>query len=345
MGIFNIFKKKESSTNDFHTLIIKESRKLTSESVMLTFQIDEQIKRDFQFRPGQYVDVETSISGEKIRRSYSICSYEPSVLSIGVKIIPQGKMSNYLNQLSVGDTLQVSNFTSTGNEAHVVFVAAGSGITPIFSLLGASSAKKQLFFVNKSFEQMMFKTELAEMRDLIKHLYFTQVQEANHAYSRLSKNAFIEEIKKDLNLLKADAFFICGPHEMILDIKDALKMFGVPESKIKFELFQATVKEEIVNDVQFSGEAKVEVTLDGETSSMAIHTSKKSILEGLESQGIDAPYSCRGGVCCSCKAKVLEGSTHMKVNYSLTDEEVKQGYILTCQAQPTSSFVKITFDE
>ena len=349
MGIFNLFKKKESQGNGFFTLSVKDVQALTADSVMITFNTDESQEDELSYKPGQYLDIEANVNGEKVRRSYSICSSNESVLSIGVKAVPQGKMSKHLQQIRVGETLEVStakgNFTTSGTESHIVCIAAGSGITPIFSILSTSPSKKQLFYVNKSSEQMMFKKELAEMPGLMKNYYFTQTNEENHQFGRLNKEAFIEEIKKDLDLLKADAFFLCGPHAMIIELTEALKMFGVADSKIKFELFQAVVQETPKQQVNFTGESTVDVTLDGETSTILMHSAKKTILEVLDAKGIDAPYSCRGGVCCSCKAKLLEGTVTMKVNYSLTEEEVQAGYILTCQALPNSSIIKLTFDE
>lgn len=349
MGLFNIFKKQESPKSGSYELTIKEVCSLTAESVKISFVLSDNQKQDFQFKPGQYVDIESTIGGEKIRRSYSICSTNFDDLSIGVKTVPNGKMTNFLHKVKPGDSLNVSvpkgNFTASGAEEHIVCIAAGSGITPILSILSHSNAKKELFYVNKSLDQMMFKEELLNMSGLTKHFYLTQKSEENYLTGRLTKEVFIAKIKADLTILKATAFFICGPHEMVLEIKEALKMFGVSENKIKIELFQAVVTAAPKENVVFNGESSVEVVLDGESTNLILNSTKKTILESLEAKGVDAPYSCRGGVCCSCKAKVLEGSVTMKVNYSLTDEEVASGYILACQALPASSKIKISFDE
>lgn len=349
MGLFNIFKKQESPKSGFNELTIKEVCPLTSESVKISFALSDLQKKDFQFKPGQYLDIEATIDDEKIRRSYSICSSNADELSIGVKTVPNGKMSNFLHRIKPGGSLSVSmpkgSFTTSGIEEHIVCIAAGSGITPILSILSHSKAKKELFYVNKSLDQMMFKEELLNMSSLTKHFYFTQKSEENYLKGRLTKEVFIDRIKADLTILKATAFFICGPHEMVIEIKEALKMFGVSDNKIKIELFQAVVTDVPKENVVFNGESLVEVVLDGESTNLILNSTKKTILESLEAKGVDAPYSCRGGVCCSCKAKVLEGSVKMNVNYSLTDEEVAAGYILACQALPASSKIKISFDE
>lgn len=349
MALFNIFKKKENSSKGFNNLSVNNIQKLTDKSIKITFEIPSDKFQDYHFLPGQYIDLESEIDGEKIRRSYSICSLSEGQISIGVKFIENGKMSGFLKKVNPGDNLSVStpkgNFTCAGNESHIVCFAAGSGITPIISILNFSKAKKQLFFSNKSLENTMFRNELFEMNDVVKNYYFTQVNEENHKFGRLNKEAIIEEIKADLNILKADTFFLCGPYEMVKEIKEALNMFGVSESKIKHELFESVIKETPKNISVFSGNSQISVTLDGEVVEFEIKDAKKTILEGIESKGMDAPYSCRGGVCCSCKAKVLDGSVNMKVNYSLTDEEVTAGYILTCQAVPSSDHVKISFDE
>lgn len=349
MGLFNIFKSQENSKNGFHALTVRDFRQLTKESVVVTFDVADDKKQFFQFKPGQYVDVEATITGEKIRRSYSICSSNLVDLSIGIKAVPHGKMSNYLTELKVGDIVNISapkgNFISSKNDDYIVCIAAGSGITPILSILSNSTARKELFFVNKTLGQMMFTSEIMTIPNLTKHFYLTQQKEENYVFGRLTKEVFISEIKSNLAILNASVFFICGPHEMVLEIQDALKMFGVSEEKIKVELFQAKALEPLEKNVDFSGNSSLEVILDGEAVHLIMESSKKTILESLEAKGIDAPYSCRGGVCCSCKAKVLEGSVRMKVNYSLTDEEVAAGYVLTCQALPNASNIKLSFDE
>jgi ring-1,2-phenylacetyl-CoA epoxidase subunit PaaE len=165
---------------------------------------------------------------------------------------------------------------------------------------------------------------------------------------RIDEKNLRDEIKSNLDLLKADSFLICGPEAMIQTVEDNLKFFGVSSDKIRYELFTTPVllasQQTESSHSDFSGESSVKVILDGETAEFKLKTDGDTFLQASENEGLDVPFSCRGGVCCSCKAKVLEGSASMKLNYSLTDEEVKNGYILTCQAHPTSENVTITFD-
>jgi ring-1,2-phenylacetyl-CoA epoxidase subunit PaaE len=165
---------------------------------------------------------------------------------------------------------------------------------------------------------------------------------------RIDEKNLRQEIKLNLDLLKADSFLICGPEAMIQTVEDNLKFFGVSSDKIRYELFTTPVllasQQTETTHSDFSGESSLKVILEGETTEFKLNTTGDTILQASENKGLDVPFSCRGGVCCSCKAKVLEGTASMKLNYSLTDEEVKKGYILTCQAHPTSENVTITFD-
>ena len=154
-----------------------------------------------------------------------------------------------------------------------------------------------------------------------------------------------KKIKENLQLLQADAFYICGPSGLIADMQECLSFFGVSKEKIHIELFTAVESKEVVASVDFTGESQVKVMIDGETASFTMKGEQHSVLELAEKNGLDAPYSCRGGVCCSCRAKVLKGTAKMRSNFSLTDEEVKNGYILTCQAFPTSPELIVSFDE
>ena len=162
---------------------------------------------------------------------------------------------------------------------------------------------------------------------------------------RIDKNTFTSLIKENIEILKNDCFLICGPEEMILSCKETLNFFGLSDEKILFELFTTPLKTEEPKAEKFNGISDVTVMIDDDEASFELSGTGSSILDAVENEGLDSPYSCRGGVCSSCKAKVLEGSASMDLNYSLTDEEVKEGYILTCQAHPSSETLKISYDE
>ena len=352
MGLFNFRKKNKTEVKSQEVKILRVER-TTNDAVKIIFDSKDQNFSMGEYIPGQYIPVEIELNGEKHRRSYSICSSLNENMAIGVKRVESGIVSNYLNDCKEGQFLKVfkpeGKFTTHSTEGKIVCIAAGSGITPILSIIKSNPTREfVLYYGNKTKAQTMFLEELIQLKNVVLIPYYSQEQVDNSKTGRITKEAFVEEIKTDLSLLQASEFFICGPHQMIKNIQEALKMFGVAENKIHFELF--TVSTEAVDQNNLTENSSVDsfnldFTLDDEQYSLEGLNAKKTILEHLDSNGIDAPYSCRGGVCSSCKAKVLEGRVDMKVNYSLTDEEIEEGYVLTCQALCQSNSVKITFDE
>ena len=356
MGLFDIFKKKDEQpklSKGFH-LLETEVIHLNEDAVKIIFSVPSELSSIYKtFVPGQYVNIEVSINGEKHRRSYSICSGKNEPLAIAVKAIDKGTVSVWCNRaLKTGDKIAVSqpegSFCLANEHQNVVAIAAGSGITPILSI--AKEIEKNghhltLFYGNRTKSSALFLDELSSLKSVQQHLYFSGESVENATNGRIDKENFTQAIKSNLSLLRADAFFICGPEQMILDCKEILRYFGVQDSKIHFELFTAPsheAKDEPASN--FEGTSHVKVILDGEVTAMDIKVPGATILESVDKIGLDAPYSCRGGVCSSCKAKVTEGIVQMRYNYSLTDEEVKKGYILTCQAIPQSENVTIDFD-
>jgi ring-1,2-phenylacetyl-CoA epoxidase subunit PaaE len=353
MGIFNLFKKnkEESAPKGFFSATIRLKR-LTDDAVQVSIlPIDE--KQKFNFTPGQYINIAITLNGEQLRRSYSLCSHPNEGLEIGVKTVDKGLVSNWFNQTAKdGDTLFFSkpegNFVISENAKKVVAIAAGSGITPILSIAKSlpSDAEMFLIFGNKSQKDMMFREELSKINNLRIQHFFSKESGSDATFGRITEDSLFSLIKQDLTILRSDVFLLCGPEDLIFTAKKALNFFGVPDEKIKFELFTAPVKlkpKEAVSD--FKGTSKVKVILDQEVTKFDLAVPGNTVLEAIDKEGLDAPYSCKGGVCSSCRAKVLEGSASMRVNYSLTDEEVQKGYILTCQAIPQSSELTISFDE
>lgn len=355
--LFGGTKTKSNSPKGFEQLMVREIRPLSKETVEILFEIPNTVKPKYDFIPGQYVNIHVEINGEVYRRSYSICSKPGEPLAIAVKKVEKGIVSNYLNKdIAQGSYLWVSSpdghFVVT-SEKKIVAIAAGSGITPIMSIAksleGIEGADIQLFYGSKTAESVLFKEELKGFNTTKTTYFFTKESVPNTQSGRVSKDAFTEIIKGNLPLLKSDGFYICGPEDLIFGIKEVLELFGVNKDKIHFELFTPpTAPEHISSTVdvteKYSGESQVTAVLDGEEFKFKLQGEGKSILDQLMKEGADAPYSCRGGVCSSCKAKVTEGSVKMDLNYSLTDREVEEGYILTCQAHPTSEKVKITYD-
>jgi ring-1,2-phenylacetyl-CoA epoxidase subunit PaaE len=359
MGLFGFLKKdKEASGSKkgFFELTVAAVEKLTDDTVKVILEVPQELKNDFHFVPGQYLDFSVPVNGRDEHRSYSICSGPAESLAIAVKEIKKGTVSRWFNHdVFPGSKLLVSkpkgSFTLKEGDKKVVAIAAGSGITPIMAI-GKELEKKggylTLFFGNRNRQSIIFNNELSAMSHAaIKH-YLSGEEVEGHGKGRINKESFTTEIKSDLNILKADAFFICGPEQMIIEVSETLKFFGVADSKIHFELFTTPVlmkAHETNVTSNFDGTSKVKVILDSEITEFDLSATGKTLLEAVEKAGMDAPYSCKGGVCSSCRAKILKGSAMMTANFSLTDEDINKGYILTCQAHPTSDELTISFDE
>ncbi len=360
MGLFSKLSKKSAAADskEFKSALLEVESKtqLTPDAVEVRFKIPEEHKDDYKFIAGQYINVIAQINGKKEMRSYSICTAEDNGLAIGVKKIEGGTISTFLvDKVQVGDKVEISkpqgNFNWKPNTKSIVAFAAGSGITPILSILlkqRAESGPSTLFYGNKTVADTMFRDVFKTIAGCKVVPFYSREVVDGATNSRMTKQAISEAIKADLGLLRADHFYICGPEEMIMNINEVLTVFGVEKEKIHFELFTTPVKlaatETKVTAGDFSGTSQVSAILDGEIFRLELKTNSSTILEALDKQGADVPYSCRGGVCCTCKAKIVEGSATMKVNFALTDEEVRDGYILTCQAQPTSEVLKLDFD-
>lgn len=351
--------------SNFHNLIIKDVTKITSDSVSITFEVPENLKENFKFKEGQYITLKQSINGENIQRAYSIwkAPYE-NELSVLVKKVENGIFSTYANEsLNAGDALDVmepqGNFVptlSSDNSNHYTLFAAGSGITPIFSILkqilnAEAQSTIDLFYVNKTKESSAFRNEIEELKSNnsnlnVFSLYTQETSGDSNFDGRINKEKL--EMMKQLGVLNVNSYeyYLCGPEQMIMDSKDYLVSQGASESSVKFELFTASSEgKEIEVETDFS-ESKIHIVIDDDDFEYTYDMSKSdNILDEGINQGLDLPYSCKGGVCCTCRAKVLEGSAKMKINYALTDGEVEDGYILTCQSIPTSSTIKVSFDD
>jgi len=344
--------------SNFYTLSVKDIKRLTDKAVRLSFAIPEELQALYAFIPGQYVSLETIINGEKIRRSYSICSSPEEELAVAVKEIEGGVFSSYANQqLKVGDTLEVhppeGNFkleASATPQKYVAF-AAGSGITPILSMLQSTLKQSPesefvLVYGNKSKADAMFIEDLRQLKETYANRFqfievYSRTQELNAKFGRIEKPIVNYVLKNMYKEVDFDAYFLCGPEEMIHTASTTLQENGVAKEKIQFELFFSAAK----GDVQTKdGTTAINVKVDDETFSFSM-PQDQVILDAVLAQDIDAPYSCQGGICSSCVAKVTTGKAVMKKNQILTDEEVEEGLILTCQAVPVTSEINIDYDD
>jgi ring-1,2-phenylacetyl-CoA epoxidase subunit PaaE len=345
--------------SQFNSIKVKEVKRETSDTVSISFEVPS----SFSYQSGQYVTIKSMINGEDVRRSYSLCSapFEDD-FRVAVKKIDGGKMSTFLNEsLSAGDTVEMMPplggfLLKPENEKHYVAFAAGSGITPILSMiksvLSDSNSKFTLFYGNKTEDSTIFKKEIDQLIEENKERL-----EVNYIYSRqnsldplfegrISRDKFDAIVKNNLDLIKADGFFLCGPEQMINEVSEGLNYLGVNETKIHFELFVASAKpaNNQVQENEFSGKSNLTVIMDGEEFEFDLDSSGEFILDAAIGQGVDAPFSCKGAVCCTCKAQVIEGKAIMEMNYALSDAEVEEGFILSCQARPASEKLVVDFD-
>lgn len=350
----------------FHTLRIADIRKETEDTVSISFEIPAELKKDYNYFSGQYLTLKADINGEEIRRSYSLCSApHEEEWRVAIKQIEEGKFSTFANEkLKVGDTLEVmtptGNFHLESNPSHkksYVLIAAGSGITPIISIAktileNEPNSDVTLFYGNKGFASIIFREEVEALKN--KHMNNLRVV---HILSRESLGNAIQKGRIDADKIEKlyeaflknteiDEVFVCGPEAMIHSVRDKFKGYVKNPKNIHFELFTTS---EVVATKKESNEPKIEsnvtVIMDGDSLELAMGSEGETILDAAFKAGGDLPFACKGGVCCTCKAKILEGTAKMDINYALEPDEVEAGYILTCQAHPTSEKLVVSFDD
>lgn len=354
---------------EFYKLKVKEIRRETPECVSVAFEIPEEKKDIFKFTQGQYITIRKYFMGEEIRRSYSLCTSPlDNDFRVAVKKMYDGKFSNFANtELKVGDELEVMPplgkfFTplAESNSKNYVGFAAGSGITPIISILKSvlklePKSSFTLFYGNKNVESVMFMEEL----ESIKNKYMGRFS-LNYIMSREAIGSALfkghingekcrEFAKNIFDPKTTDEVFICGPESMLIDLKETLLDLGMPEKSIHFELFATSgiAKKKHDEEVVLEADVLSEVTLiiDGDEFKFNLKTTDVNILDAGLKNGAHLPFACKGGVCCTCRAKLLEGKVDMEVNYSLEPDELEAGFILTCQSHPLTKKVVVTFDE
>ncbi len=356
----------------FHSLTIKDIRKETDSAVSVAFDVPKQLWDSYKFIQGQYLTLKAMIKGEEVRRNYSICvSPLDQELRVAIKQVPFGKFSTYANQeLKVGDTLDVMTpmgrfYTElhADNTKHYVGFAGGSGITPVISILKTilqteSKSTFTLFYANKGFDTIIFREAIEDLKNefmerlMVYHVFSQERQEAPLFNGHINKEKTLEFAKLLFDPARIDDYFICGPEQMMLSIQEALESLDVAKSKIHIELFTTTVQQSPEEQVKTEAAAadasnvcQVTIQVDGDLIDFSLAYGGSSILDAALAKGADLPYACKGGVCCTCRAKVIEGSVDMDVNYALEPEEVEAGFVLTCQSHPKSDKVFIDFDE
>lgn len=343
----------------FHQLKISEINRQTDKAVHIKFDVPAELSSEFSFKAGQYLTIEAEIEGDILRRSYSISSAEGKDLGVVVKAIPEGVFSNYANtQLKAGDTLQVhpaeGKFILPNNFNDKTFAAfaAGSGITPVMSmiqtvLLQSETSKFVLVYGNKSPKQAIFLQELLNLQKqfperLFIEFIYSETQEDNAKFGRIDKGTVNYVVKNKYEGFNVSEYYLCGPEPMIELVQDTLQAAGIDQDNIKYELFFSKDEGEV--EAATDGKTKLYVIIDDEEFELSMDQNDV-ILDAVLAKDIDAPYSCQGGICSSCVAKIKEGTAKMRKNQILTDDELEEGLVLTCQAQPTSAKVVIDYDD
>lgn len=348
--------------SDFHTLTINAVDRLTPNSVALSFAIPNELKETFSYKAGQYITLKTKINGEEIRRAYSISSAPSSgQLTVGIKKVVDGTFSVHANdQLEAGDTLAVmppeGRFTlaNEGTSQTIAAFAAGSGITPIISIAQTvleshDESKFVLVFGNQTPEETMYRKAILDLQEKYANRFFVQwlysrTSEPDCLFGRIETSTVNLVTKNKFKEFDFDAFYLCGPEQMITTVSETLIMNGVAEENIFFELFTSAAADSSAIDAPSDGTTQVQVVVDDEEFSFTMDQ-KTLVLDAVLKEDIDAPYSCQGGVCSSCIAKVTEGKAEMVKNQILTDGEVADGLILTCQAHAVTPTLKIDYDD
>jgi ring-1,2-phenylacetyl-CoA epoxidase subunit PaaE len=355
-----------ASTGAFYPLVVKEVRRETKDAVSVAFELNDEQRSVFRYTPGQYLTFRAAINGEEVRRSYSICAApHEGELRVAIKEIEGGKFSTYANRtLKAGDTLEsmapAGNFVwkHEGSAAHVVGWAAGSGITPISAIAKSvlnsdNESTFTLFYGNKNSNSIIFKNELEDLKNTyvdrfeVHHVLSREDQGSDYTSGRLDADKVKGYNGKFFDVATTTGHFLCGPLGMIEGVSGVLESLGTAKSTIHFELFNtagATAEAIAKSSSKASANAKVTVVLDGEETHFEMGP-KDYVIDAALDAGADVPYACKGAVCCTCRAKVLKGTAEMVMNYALVDDEVKDGYVLTCQTHATSDELVISFDE
>lgn len=360
-------------TPHFHTLSIREARRETRDAISLSFTVPAELRPHYRYMQGQFLTLRTQLAGQELRRAYSICSsvdeYQRlGILRVAIKQVDGGLFSQFAQALKSGDQMEVMPpdgrfFTELDpqNSRHYVAFAAGSGITPVLSIIKTTLASEPLsrftlIFGNRNAESILFCEELEDLKDRYLDRFTL-----HHILSRAPNDIALHHGRIDtdkmsalLQLIPADGIdhaFICGPNDMIDSVESSLLAAGIPRQKIHTERFgtpgaktlPAPGKAAPATDAGTT--VALTVILDGKRHALRLQRQGASILDTALQAGLDLPYACKGGVCCTCRAKLMDGKVAMEKNYTLEEWEVAQGFVLTCQSHPRSDTVTVSFDE
>jgi ring-1,2-phenylacetyl-CoA epoxidase subunit PaaE len=353
----------------FYPLTVAKVKHETRDAVAVTFAVPPELKQTFAYQQGQHLTLRAMIEGEDVRRSYSICSaVQDEQLRVAIKRTPGGLFSSWANEnLQPGATLEVmppmGHFNvplDPDSERHYLAFAAGSGITPILSiikttLLAEPKSRFTLVYGNRASSSVIFRDELTDLKDMymgrLKLVYVMsrEQQDIELFNGRITGEKCSAFLKHWIDVEDIDIAFICGPEDMMHGVSKSLQDAGMAKEKIRIELFAASIpKHEHKPRPAVEGtrhQTEVTVIMDGSAASFTMEKDKESILDAGLRAGIDMRYSCKGGVCSTCRCKLVEGNVEMDVNYALEDYEVARGFVLSCQAFPITDSVIVDFDQ
>ncbi len=356
----------------FHTLTVRDVERLTDDAVAVTVEVPEELREDYAYEPGQHLTLRATIGGEEVRQSYSIClprsrAQQSGTLRVASARVPDGRMSNWLNDvLRPGDALDVMTplgaFTCpTRPEAarHHVAIAAGSGITPVLShvttvLEEEPGSQVTLVYGNRRTSSIMFLEELEDLKNryLGRFQLVTVLSREPQGVELLSGRLDRERITAILQAFAptdtVDEWYLCGPHGMVTAAQEVLEEAGVDGRHVHHEVFhvadQEAPRQRVVVEQGAPPAAIVTVNLDGRTTRVEMPTRDETILDATLRVRPDAPYSCTGGVCGTCRARLVSGEVRMDRNYALEPEELEAGIVLACQSHPVSDEVALDYD-
>jgi ring-1,2-phenylacetyl-CoA epoxidase subunit PaaE len=352
----------------FYPLTVAKVKNETRDAIAVTFNVPPELKETFAYQQGQHLTLRAMIDGEDVRRSYSICSaVQDDTLRVAIKRTPGGMFSSWANEtLKPGATLDVmppmGHFNvplDASNEKHYLAFAVGSGITPILSivkttLLAEPKSRFTLVYGNRASSSVIFRDELADLKDAyldrLKLVYVMsrEPQDIELFNGRITREKCAEFLRHWIDIKDIDVAFVCGPEDMMHGVSGALQDAGLPKERIRIELFAASIPkhQHKPRPIEAGASARTEVTviMDGSAASFTMDKEKESILDAGLRAGIDMRYSCKGGVCSTCRCKVLDGQVEMDVNYALEDYEVARGFVLSCQSFPITDKIVVDFD-
>lgn len=358
-------------SSSFHKLKVASVERNTRDAVVVTFDLPADLAPEFAFRSGQYLTLRTELEGEEVRRSYSICSApDEGRLRVAIKKIDEGTFSTWANhELQPGQMLDVmppaGNFTvdfDPGQSRHYAAFVVGSGITPVLSLVKTAlsiepNSRFTLFFGNRASSSVLFREEIEDIKNRymarfsLAYIMSREAQDIELFNGRLDGDKVAQLVRAWMPIDSIDYAFICGPHDMIESVNERLQALGMPKDRIKFELFGAPKGPRSLRTGRDAatapgkGQCEVTVVKDGHSRSFVIDKNRDSVLDSALEQGIDLPYSCKGGVCSTCRCKVVEGEVDMDANFALEDYEVARGFILSCQSFPVTDKLVLDFDQ